>query len=166
MDILRFDNWRALGLACAMALLTACQSLGDGDRTLTPPSISLSNLQVRDVGIFEQRYGLTLRVQNPNPAPLPISGLSYRVTLNDTDFGHGVARKEVTVPPYGEALVDVDLVSSAWQLVQRVREWSTGNIPSLKIAITGDVSVANRSLQLPFTYHGQIGGRTSATTSR
>src|SRR5947209_2698834 len=100
-------------IATVGALLAGCASF-NGGAPAQPPAISLTNLQIRDVGAFEQRYGITLRVQNPNAQPLPITGLSYRLSLNGADFGHGVARKDVTVPGYAEALVDVDPVSSAW----------------------------------------------------
>lgn len=136
--------------------LAACAGLGSAP--MQAPRVSLVNLQVQDVQLFEQRYGLTLRVQNPNSVPLPIVGMEYSVRLNEIEFGKGVSRQSVTVPAYGDAVVQVDLVSSTFSLLQRVQELQQGRLPqNLKVQIAGGVSLARGPAPLPFMFQGEIG---------
>lgn len=143
----------------AAALVAGCQSFTG---PVQSPLVSLSDISVRDVGLFEQRYAIRLRVQNPNPYALPITGMAYRVKLNDAEFGRGVSRESVNVPAYGEALVELELVSNLWQLVERVRDLHAGRSEPLRVTIAGDLNLANRSDEIPFTFQGQIGGSARA----
>jgi LEA14-like dessication related protein len=142
---------RALLLGAALA---GCQSFDPA--SVQPPNISLADLGVRELGMFEQRYVVRLRVQNPNPHALPITGMAYRVKLNNAEFGRGVSRQAVTVPAYGETVVELDLVSSLWQLFERVRDLQAGRTDALQVAITGDVNLANRAGEIPFAFQGQL----------
>lgn len=64
--------------------LVACQTAGT---SLAPPIVHLADLRVKDVRLFEQRYTLALRIENPNPQELPIWGMAYRMSLNDVELG-------------------------------------------------------------------------------
>lgn len=151
---------KSLGLFSLVFALVACAGLGGAP--MQPPRVSLVDLRVQDVKLFEQRYGMELRVQNPNSVPLPIVGMEYSVRLNETEFGKGVSRKTITVPAYGEAVVQVDLVSSIWGLLQRVQELQKGRLPQgLKVQIAGGVSLARTAEPLPFMFQGEIGGKSS-----
>jgi LEA14-like dessication related protein len=155
---------RRVVLAALSFVLVACQSLDGG--TVQPPNVSLTDLNVRDIGMFEQRYVIRLRVQNPNPQPLPITGMAYRVNLNDIEFGRGVSRQSVTVPAYGETVVELDLVSSLWQLFERVRDLQSGHAEAITVGIVGDVNLANRSAELPFAFQGQLRNPLSSSGTR
>jgi LEA14-like dessication related protein len=137
-------------------LLAGCAGLSG---PLEPPNVSLVDLRVLDVGLFEQRYGLTLRLQNPNPVEMPIAGMDYRVSLNDIDFGRGVSQQTATVPAYGESVVEVVVVSNLFNLVQRVQDLQQGRGQGLRIAIEGGVSLADRAGELPFRIQGDLTGR-------
>ena len=150
----------SLGLIPLMLVLAACAGMGTAP--MQAPRVSLVDLRVQDVKLFEQRYGMELRLQNPNSVPLPIVGMEYSVRLNETEFGKGVSRQTITVPAYGEAVVQVDLVSSIWGLLQRVQELQKGRLPQgLKVQIAGGVSLARTTDPLPFMFQGEIGGRSS-----
>ena len=62
-----------------------------------PPEVNLVGLRVVELGLFEQRYELQLRVQNPNSFVLPISGMSYSPELNGEEFARGVSRGKVSL---------------------------------------------------------------------
>jgi LEA14-like dessication related protein len=147
---------RWIALLMTTILLGACAGLGGAP--MQAPNVSLVDLRVTEVKLFEQRYGMELRVQNPNSVALPIVGMEYSVRLNDVEFGKGVSRAPVTVPPYGEAVIQVDLVSSTLSLLQRVRELQRGRLPeALKVVIAGGVSLAHAAEPLPFMFQGEIG---------
>ncbi|BAU47631.1 hypothetical protein SVA_1052 [Sulfurifustis variabilis] len=146
-------GWRLAGLA---VLLAGCAGLTG---PLEPPNVSLVDLRVLDAGLFEQRYGLTLRVQNPNPVAMPITGMEYKLSLNDVDFGRGVSQQAANVPAYGESVLEVEVVSNIFDLVQRVQDLQKGRGQGLRIAIAGGVSLANRAGELPFRMQSDLTGR-------
>lgn len=124
------------------------------------PQVSLVDLRVIDVKLFEQRYGLQLRVQNPNNVPLPIVGMDYVVRLNGIEFGKGVSRESVSVPAYGESIIEVPVVSNVWSLWQRLQDLQQGQLAQgVKVEIVGDVSLAHRAGEVPFAFQGEFGGR-------
>lgn len=140
-------------------LIAACAGVRG---PVQPPHVSLVDLRVHDVKLFEQRYGLQLRVQNPNNVALPIVGMDYTVRLNDVEFGKGVSRETVTVPAYGESVVEVQLVSNLWSLWQRLQDLQqSGESAGLRVDIAGGVSLAHGSAALPFRFQGEFGGRAS-----
>lgn len=144
--------------ALVAPLLSACQTTSG---PVEEPIVHLSDLRVKDVQLFEQRYALVLRVENPNPQELPVSGLSYRVLLNKVELGRGASRQSITIPPYGESVIEVDLVSNTVSLVQRVRDITAGAINGVKVSITGNMNLTNRQSPLPFSFQGDFGGSQS-----
>lgn len=136
-----------------LVVLAGCAGLAS---RAEPPHVSMANLQVVSVGLFEQRYRLQLRVQNPNDFSLPIAGLSYHLYINDQDFGRGVSRQSVTIPGFGEELLDVEVVSDLGSVLQQIRELGEGARPSLRYRLAGSVSLADRFGRLPFEYKGEI----------
>lgn len=139
-----------------VALLTGCTVLPPG---IENPHVTLNNLQVLDMTLLEQRYAVTLRVQNPNPVPIPISGMNFRLDINDTEFGRGVTHQAVTVPAYGEALVELNLVSNLVRLFDQVRGMESNKGQSLHYRLSGGISVADRLGKLPFEYQGEFNPR-------
>ncbi|HEY8552965.1 MAG TPA: LEA type 2 family protein [Burkholderiales bacterium] len=128
--------------------------------TPAPPLVHLSDLRVKDVRLFEQRYTLVLRLENPNPAELPVRGMAYRVLLNDVEVGGGTSRTELVIPPYGEALVEVDMTSNLFSLLDRMRRFGRRSNEGFELAIRGTVSVVGAPRPLPFSVHAQLGGAT------
>jgi LEA14-like dessication related protein len=136
-------------------LLSGCAMM----QPLETPHVTLVDLRILDVTLFEQSYGLKIRVQNPNPVALPITGMSFRVDVNDAELGRGVSNEAVTVPAYGDAVVEIKLVSSLARIIDQIRSFNTGKAQSLRYRLAGDISVANRLGTLPFDYRGEIGQR-------
>lgn len=133
-------------------LLGACAAM----QPLEAPRVTLSDLRVDDVTLFEQTYGLTLRVQNPNPVALPITGMSFRLDVNDAELGRGVSDRAVTVPAYGEAMLEIKLVSNLARVIDQIRSFESGRTPGLRYRLAGGIHVANRAASLPFDYRGEI----------
>ena len=124
---------------------------------LESPHVSLIDLRLLSATLFEQRYALKIRVQNPNPVELPISGMDFRLDINDVELGRGVSDKSVTVPAYGEEVFEINLVSNFARIVNQIRAFESGQGQSLRYRLAGGISVENRIGKLPFDYHGEIG---------
>lgn len=136
-------------------LLAGCAAL---QSALETPHVTLNNLQVLDMTLLEQRYAVTLRVQNPNPIPLPITGMNFRLDINDTELGRGVSGAAVTVPAYGEQLVKINLVSNLMRVFNQIRTLESGKSkgPSLRYRLSGGLSLSSRIGKLPFEYSGEF----------
>lgn len=134
-------------------LMTGCASLSPYRET---PRVSLVSIQPSELGVFEQRYRLGLRILNPNDAALPLAGMSYSLQINDREFAYGVSRQPVSIPAYGEAVLDVDVVSNLLGVLQQLQEAHAGTRRSLKYRLSGTLSLQNRPGKLPFDYQGEL----------
>jgi LEA14-like dessication related protein len=134
-------------------LISGCAGLGAYREA---PRVSLVSIQPKDMGVLEQRYGLQLRILNPNDTDLPVAGMHYSLQINDREFAYGVSRQLVTIPAYGEAVLDVDVVSNLLNVLQQLQEAGTGKQESLKYRLSGSLSLANRLGKLPFDYRGEL----------
>lgn len=123
--------------------------------SLTPPEVTLADLRLIDVGLFEQRFGLSLRVLNPNEVDIPVEGLSFTLELNGTDFASGVSNESVTIPRLGEALVDVQAVSSLTGLLHQLRRLSQGE-QGIEYRIYGKLVTGGLLGSVPFDRRGEI----------
>lgn len=121
-----------------------------------PPQVSLAGIQVIDVNLFEQRYRLRLRLQNPNDFPLPIEGMRYKLYFNEREFAHGVSRQSITLPEYDSRLLEVEVISDLGRALDQIRDLGASTPEKLSYRLTGTVSVANRMSQLPFEYKGEV----------
>ncbi len=137
-------------------LLHGCVALQSGIET---PYVTLNNLQPLDMTLLEQRYAVTLRVQNPNPVPLPIAGMNFQLDINDMELGRGVTNETVTVPAYGEALVEVKLVSNLIRVFNQIRGLENSKAQSLRYRLSGGLSISSRMGKLPFEYQGEFSPR-------
>lgn len=127
-----------------------------GCATLQPPRVSLVDLRIVNLTLFEQSYALKIRVQNPNPIDLPVTGMDFRFGVNDTELGRGVSNRAVTVPAYGEAVTEVKLISNLGHVLEQMRNLENNDTENLRYRLTGDVRIANRFGTLPFDYQGKI----------
>jgi LEA14-like dessication related protein len=146
-------TFRCAVLMLLTVLVSGCAGLG---AYREPPRVSLVSIQPKEMGVLEQRYGLRLRVLNPNDTALPVKGMSYSLRINDHEFAYGVSRQPVTIPPYGEALLDVDVVSNLLSVLQQLQEADTGKWETLTYQLTGHLSLENRLGKLPFDYRGEL----------
>ena len=144
-------------LLLAALAMNGCATMRDG-AAIQEPIVTLAGLRVRDVQLFEQRYTVVLRVQNPNPVELPIRGMSYQMLLNKVELGRGASPQSVVIPPYGESLVEVDLTSNAFSLAQRVKDIVGGLSDGVRVSISGNMNLSNRTQPLPFSFTGDLGG--------
>lgn len=151
--------WQGRGLyhgmmAVAMlALLAACAGT-----PLRPesPRVKLVGLEPLAVDLFEQRYRVGLRIQNPNDFPLRVRGIDFRIDLNGQRFAEGVSNRQVEVPAFGEARVDVEVSSSLLDLMRQLQSLGRGETRALEYRISGRLALTGSPLRVPFRYEGRI----------
>jgi len=148
-----FSAGRFLLLVFGVLLLAGCATMNQYPEQ---PRVSLVSIQPKDMTLLEQRYGLQLRILNPNETAIPVEGLSYSVEINGREFAYGVSRQAVSIPPFGEALLDVEVVSNLLNVMQQVQEMSNEPQDSLQYRLSGKISLGNSLVKLPFDYHGEL----------
>ena len=62
----------------------------------------------------------------------------------------------MSIPPFGEALLDVDVVSNLLNVLQQVQEMSNEQQDSLQYRLSGKLSLGNSLVKLPFDYQGVL----------
>ncbi len=150
----RGSRWAGLGKLGILAVLglSACAALTGRPE---PPRVSLADIRLVDASLFEQRYALKLRVQNPNAFRLPIDGLDYTLSLNGKAFAHGVSNAALSVPAYGESVITVSLISQLGDTLRQLRALSSGP-GAISYSLDGGVHLGGRALTLPFSHIGEI----------
>ena len=131
-------------LLLSLCLLSGCASTGN---IVSSPDVNLRNVEVTDLDFSGQTFLLSFDVTNPNPFPLPVSVVSYGVTLNGYSFANGSTNGRFTVPASGDAefsiSVELDLLQTAPQLLYLVRD-------SLKQDVNYELS-GKLGLDIPLT---------------
>ena len=115
-----------------LLLLGGCAAL-----SLKAPSVTLADIKVLEAGLFEQRFGFKLRVQNPNDKEIAISGMSFMVEINGKPFARGVSNQGVTVPRLEERILEVTAVSNLYSILSQIHELLYGNSKGFSYRIKG-----------------------------
>ncbi len=146
---------RLIAILVLLVLVPGCAGLPPRE---APPRVNLVNLRPLEMTLFEQRYGLTLRIQNPDRHPIHIQGLSFEVELNGRPFAHGVSDRQVEVPAFGEALLEVEVVSTLFSLVEQIRQLDERAGMPLSYRISGRINSSGSLVSIPFEQKGELGG--------
>jgi LEA14-like dessication related protein len=91
---------RTAALACLLLAVAGCA-------TAPPPDVFVIGLEPLPGGTLEQRVRIDLRVQNPSPQPLSVTGMSLRLLVNDQPLARGVSAERFSVPALGEATTSI-----------------------------------------------------------
>ena len=144
---------RYFQVACIVALLTACAGMG---KYRESPRVSLVSIEPLDMTLLEQRYALELRILNPNTVDIPVSGLDYSIEINRREFAYGVSRQAVTIPAHGEAVLEVEVVSTLLGMLRQLQTLQQEKSQVLDYRLSGKISLADSPLRLPFDYSGEL----------
>lgn len=138
-------------LAC---MLAACASpLGP----VEAPQVTIADLRLSDLTLFEQQYSLRLRVKNPNPFDLPITGMAFTLKLNDIEFAQGVSRESMTLPAYDEESFEVSVTSNLASVMEQFSAQRASPSEQLHYELAGHVSVSGVSDRIEFSHRGRFG---------
>jgi LEA14-like dessication related protein len=150
--MLRF--WMGMATIVAAALSGGCAALSPLSE---PPRVVLVDLQLAGSTVLEQRYLLTLRVQNPNATPLDIDGLSLELALNHQPFLSGVSDQAVVVPAYGEALTRLEASSTLLGIVRQVEALERTGSGRFSYELNGGISLRGYPGAVRFSHRGDLG---------
>ena len=145
--------WRFTLAALVVAALGACATLTGLDE---PPRVSLASIEPVDFKLLEQRFRLSLRVQNPNDRDITIRGFDYAIVINDKIFAQGVSGKPLSVPAWGESVTEVEVVSSLERIIEQLQAFGERASPDIDYALSGHVRIDGVPFSVPFQYRGSV----------
>ncbi len=144
---------RFLAITILAASLAACAAMGG---LTEAPRVSLVSIAPMDLQLFEQRFRVTLRLQNPNSRDIVIRGLDYEIVVNGRIFAQGVSGKPVTVPAWGESTAELEVVSTLQRVMEQIEALGARGTPSIDYAISGHVRVDGVPFAVPFDYQDTL----------
>jgi LEA14-like dessication related protein len=139
-------------LLLILTVLAACASLPPTE----PPRVSLSGLEPLDMSLFEQRYRLFLRIQNPNPTALAVRGMSFTLYVNDRELASGVSPDGAEIPAFDEAVVPVAVTSTLFRLYDQLRALESDPGQGLRYRLRGRLHLRGLPGGLAFDEEGRL----------
>ena len=146
------QGWLAGLIALGM---TACSGL---PLNAVAPRVSVAEVDIKNLGLFEQRFDVGLRVNNPNDFDLIIEALDFELELNGRPFAKGLTRVTTQVPAASSSLVQVDAVTQSTNLIQQFKTLPDALKGGVPYRIRGRVKTDLSSRWLPFEQNGVVGG--------
>jgi LEA14-like dessication related protein len=88
--------------------------------------------------------------------PLPLTGMSYAISLNGHEFATGVSNKTQIIPALGEQRLDVTITSSVMSLVQQIRSLTQSQDKTFSYKLDGKFHVTDKFTPLAFSTQDKI----------
>ena len=140
--------------APAAVLLVSCSTIPREFETLR---VHITDMTAKDVAIFEQRFNVKLRIQNPNDVDFSINGLRFDIELNEREFANGMSGQRFTVPRFGSEVVDTEVFTTLASFLRQVQDLSAANGQKVRYRLKGTAFVdMPGSFKAPFDEKGEI----------
>ena len=121
------------------------------------PKVSVAEVSVKRLGLFEQIFDVGLRVNNPNDFDIDIEGLEFKLEVNSREFATGVAHTHTRVPAFSSAVVHVDTTTQSNKLLQQMKTLPEILKDGVPYRIHGRIKIDSVSDWLPFDRSGVYG---------
>jgi LEA14-like dessication related protein len=119
------------------------------------PKLSVVALKMQGGDFFSQRILVRMRVFNPNERALPVTGISYRIEVNDAELGEGATSAPFTVPSMGEVEFDMQVTANLAGALAKLL--SRRNSEEMSYRLVGSVKLASGLLRrIPFDERGRV----------
>jgi LEA14-like dessication related protein len=114
-----------------------------------PPEVYLSDIAPVEIGLFEQRLRVELRILNPNDFALEVTGLDFQLDVNGIQLARGLSNEEITVPRLGESIVSVMTSTTVLDIVRQIENLSQQQ--EMSYEIRGRLHLGNAAVgSVPF----------------
>lgn len=154
-------NWL---LSLAVLTLSACASLY---MNVIPPTVSVAEVDLKSLGLFEQKFDLGLRIANPNDFDFRIEAIDFELEVNGRPFARGLTRSTTLVAATSSSVVRVDALTQSKNVIEQIKTLSPEALRAgVPYRIVGRVKIDKTSDWLPFEYKGVYGGKTPSKPRR
>ncbi|MCA1926103.1 MAG: LEA type 2 family protein [Thiobacillus sp.] len=144
--------------------LSACSGLPFNAQA---PRVSVADVEIKSLGLLEQKLDLGLRVANPNDFDLRIEALDFELEVNGRPFATGLSRVSTLVPAASMSVLRVDAIMQSKNLIRQIRTLPADVLKEgVPYRIRGRVKLDRVSDWLPFDHAGTYGSEPKAAKSR
>ena len=146
---------RTLAILVFVAAVTAaCSGIPFNAKA---PKVSVVEVNVKRLGLFEQVFDVGLRVNNPNDFDMVIEGLEFKLEINGREFATGVTHTHTRVPALTSAVVHVDTTTDSDKLLQQIKALPDLLKDGAPYRIRGRIKIDRTDDWLPFDRSGVYG---------
>lgn len=131
----------ALVLAALLAA-TGCAGLETGRQA---PKVNLIDLTPMASTVFEQQFKLRLRLTNPDPRPISVSGFSFDLFVNEQPFASGVGKQDVQLDGFSEAEISVVGRSTVMSFLRQIKELADKDRQAFTFRLAGKLGLGGFS---------------------
>ena len=144
--------------------LAACSGL---PWNTAAPKVSVADVAIKSVSLFEQRLDVGLRISNPNDFDLTIEALEFELEVNGQPLASGLSRKVTRVPAAASAMLRIDTFMQSKDLIQQFRILSPDALKDgVPYRVKGRIKTDQSSRWLPFDHMGVYGGDEKKTNGK
>jgi LEA14-like dessication related protein len=142
----------------AILVLAAVVSFGcSTTETVTPPEVTLVDLDFVDATIFESTLDVGVRIFNENPEPLVLDGAVIKLELEGRSFGKGAFSERIEIPKLDSVVQLIEMHLSHIAVATKLKTVVESQV--VNYSITGKVYVitpSGRVSRLPIDKRGRI----------
>lgn len=136
--------------------LAACSSL---PFNAVAPRVSVADLTIKRLGLFEQHFDVALRVSNPNDFELTIEALDFELEVNGHPFAHGLSQTTTRIAASSSTLLRIDAIMQSKHLLRQFENLSPESLKAgVPYRIHGRLKTDRWSSWMPFDRTGVYGG--------
>jgi LEA14-like dessication related protein len=143
--------------ALLLLVVAGCAGL---TRSWTAPEVMVTSIRPQQLALDQQTLLVGLRIRNPNDRMLPITGMTYTLTLEGADIASGGGALERQIPAFGEATAEVTVTGDAGLILRKLPALALQSRP-WQYRIAGIVTVAG-VVPIPYRYSGEVDPREAA----
>ena len=138
-------------LACAL-MMSACAAW----RIREPLSVTIADITPLEMTVLEQRYAVKVRLLNPNDVEIAFDGVAFDLEINGKPFAKGVSNQGGVVPRFGEALIDLQVVSGLQHILRQIAELQKGDRTGISYRVKGQLHLPGALGSIPFQSSGEL----------
>lgn len=111
------------GAVLTLATVTIAGLLGCATTaSVEPLEVTLADIEVGEVTVFETTLLARLRITNPNPEPFVVDGASFKLILDGKKVGTGTSPAAFTVERLGSTVIDAEFHINNATVLMRVKD--------------------------------------------
>ena len=148
----RIRRWLRAGLLAGLLGLAACAVWGVRE----PLNVTIADIKPIEMSVLEQRFAVKVRLLNPNDVDIAFDGVAFDLEINGKPFAKGVSSQSSLVPRFGEALVDLQMVSGLHNILRQIAELQKGDLSSVSYRIKGRLHPVGGLGFIPFDATGEF----------
>lgn len=146
---------RRFGIAALFATLAACAHVPP--LGLKAPEVRASDIQLKEIGLKQIRFILSVDAFNPNSTTLPLSGLKVDLDLLGQPFAQGAGRDAYfELPANATTRLPIEFVVTTARLRDLLRNFRPENPAAYEYTLRGSAHWGTDGMLMPFERRGEL----------